>query len=362
MNMNIAGISIYAAAPSADVSADFTPDANNGRSAGSPREAGSTTWKSDRSDKTDDSERLNSNVHARSKRGINIGGFFRRPALRGSSVPASGTPGHYNPVPVSSLPKPSPTPATTNPIRNLLVNTHSFRGAGTLPSRSHPVPRTFGEVAQNLVTADRLVKAGVFKTGPDLKTVTRDAFVNAAVNGLVSTPLSIATYAGSVWSGEHIKGAFSANTPLLPPAHQPAPSQQNGVAGSASSPASPQDLELRLENAELKLVLVSNTIQAYTEGSDGKALDKSPDWPTETTARLDMVEKQYATVESNLKLISEENDFIFRPFKPDAVTAEKDPVRRLETLDRRNQAVLNQISRINTVLEPKGQPSSTQVV
>jgi len=63
-----------------------------------------------------------------------------------------------------------------------------------------------------------------------------------------------------------------------------------------------------------------------------------------------------------LKLISEENDFIFRPFKGDAVATEKDPVRRLETLDRRNQAVLNQISRINTVLEPKGQPSSTQVV
>mgnify|MGYP001567211086 FL=1 len=208
--MNIAGISICAAAPSADVSADFTPDANNGRSTGSPREGGSTTWKSDHCDKTDDSERLNSNVHARSKRGINIGGLFRRPALRGSSLPASGTPGHYNPVPVSSLPKPSPTSATTNPIRNLLVNTNSFSGAGTLPSRSHPVPRTFGEVAQNLVTADRLVKAGVFKTGPDLKTVTRDAFVNAAVNGLVSTPLSIATYAGSVWSGEHIKGTFSA--------------------------------------------------------------------------------------------------------------------------------------------------------
>ncbi|WP_321849124.1 hypothetical protein [Pseudomonas paraveronii] len=354
--MDIAGIATYTTVPSADA----TQGANNAGSAGSQHEAGSATWKNLHAEQTDGSERLNSDVHVRSKRGLGFGGLFRRPASRRPSVPASGTPGQYHPVSVSSPPNPPSTPATTNTIRNL-INTSSLKGT-TLPSRSHPVPKTFGEVAQNLITADRLVKAGVFKTGPDLKTVTRDAFVNAAVNGLVSTPLSIGTYAGSVWSGEHIKGAFSPNTPLLPPVHQPAPSQQGSVAGSAPSPSASQDLELRLDNTELKLILVSNTIQAYTEGNEGQALDKSPDWPTETTARLDMLEKQYDTVESNLKLISTENDFIFRPFKQDASTPEKDPVRRLEILDRRNQAVLNQISRINTVLEPKGLPSSTQVV
>ncbi|MBJ2178228.1 hypothetical protein JC795_08470 [Pseudomonas veronii] len=357
--MNVTGVPTYTTVPSSDVSADVTQTTNNTGSTGNPRNAASATWKNDRSELTYDAERLNSDTQVRSKRGIDFGRFFRRPTHSTSRVP-SGTPGKYTPVKGSSFSNPPSAPAPNKPFRDLISNNRF--GSTTLPSRSHPVPKTFGEVAQNLVTADRLVKAGVFKTGPDLKTVTRDAFVNAAVNGLVSTPLSIGTYAGSVWSGEQIKGAFSANTPLLPPAHQPAPSQQNGVAGSAPSPSSPQDLALHLDNAELKLLLVSNTIQAYTEGSEGQALDKSPDWPTETTARLDMLEKQYNTVESNLELISKENDFIFRPFKSDTAATEKDPVRRLETLDRRNQAVLNQISRINTVLEPKGSPSSMQFV
>lgn len=358
--MNVTGVPTYTTAPSSDVSADVAQAANNTGSTGNPRNAASATWQNDRSELTYDAERLNSDTQVRSKRGIDFGRFFRRPTHSTPRVP-SGTPGQYTQVnkgPFFS--NPPSTHASNKPFRDL-INNNRF-GGSTLPSRSHPVPKTFGEVAQNLVTADRLVKAGVFKTGPDLKTVTRDAFVNAAVNGLVSTPLSIGTYAGSVWSGEQIKGAFSANTPLLPPAHQPAPSQQNGVAGSAPSPSSPQDLALHLDNAELKLLLVSNTIQAYTEGSEGQALDKSPDWPTETTARLDMLEKQYNTVESNLELISKENDFIFRPFKSDTAATEKDPVRRLETLDRRNQAVLNQISRINTVLEPKGPLSSMQFV
>ncbi|MEX5419687.1 hypothetical protein WCD98_29915, partial [Pseudomonas aeruginosa] len=135
-------------------------------------------------------------------------------------------------------------------------------------------PKTFGDVATNLIAADRLVKAGVFKTDTPLKTVARDAFVNASVNGLVSTPLSIGTYAGSVWSGETIKGSFSATTPLLPPAHQPAPSQQSNGVTPAAGGTGEQDatmIKLRLDNAETKLLYAVNTIQLLAEGGDGEA-------------------------------------------------------------------------------------------
>lgn len=277
-----------------------------------------------------------------------------------SGVPSASTSGIYKPF--AGLPSAPPKPGTSPAVQRFREVALQSNASVKLPSRSYPTPKTFGEVTQNIMTADRLVKAGVFKTGPDLKTVTRDAFVNAGVNGLVSTPLSIGTYAGSVWSGEQIKGAFTANTPLLPPAHQPAPSQQSTTAGMTPTTPSQKEVELRLENMELKLLLVANSIQAYIEGEDGRAWDKSPDWPTETNARIDMLEKLYDASEKNLELIARKNKFIFEPYKDESVTPKKDPVGRLEVLELRNELILKEFARINTVLDPNGPPPSTHVI
>ncbi|MTD22034.1 hypothetical protein GIR22_23180 [Pseudomonas sp. CCM 7891] len=214
------------------------------------------------------------------------------------------------------------------------------------------------------MAADRLVKAGVFKTDTSLKTVTRDAFVNASINGLVSTPLSIGTYAGSVWSGETIKGNFSAATPLLPPAHQPAPSQQSNGAGPVASSAGEQDAEttkLRLDNTELKLLFAANTIQTLTEGGEGKALVKGSSWPVETTERLDNVEKLYSVSEKNLEAIATENDFIFKPYKNDSVPGTKGVTARLDALDKRNEAINKGIARIVAVREVEMKTSELSV-
>ncbi|MBT9303083.1 hypothetical protein KL786_18970 [Pseudomonas sp. TAE6080] len=210
-----------------------------------------------------------------------------------------------------------------------------------------------------MVAADRLVKAGVFKTDTSLKTVTRDAFVNASVNGLVSTPLSIGSYAGSVWSGETIKGNFTANTPLLPPAHQPAPSQAANDAAAVNSAAG-QDaamVKLRTENAELKMLYAVNTIQTMIEGGDAEALEKSSTWPTGINERLDLMEKLYDAAEKNMVEVSAENDFIYRPYKNDSVAVSKDATARLNALDKRyehlNSAGIGRLIAVREVEEAK---------
>lgn len=216
-------------------------------------------------------------------------------------------------------------------------------------------PQTFGDVAANLVSADRLVKAGVFKTDTSLKTVTRDAFVNASVNGLVSTPLSIGTYAGSVWTGETIKGNFAANTPLLPPAHQPAPSQAANAASAAGSGGAEQSAALvktRTESAELKMTYAVNTIQAMVEGGDGKALEKSSTWPVDINERLDLMEKIYDASEKNMAEVSEQNGFIYKPYKDDSAVGSKSVTARLDALDKRYEHLnSNGIGRLLAVRE-----------
>lgn len=221
-------------------------------------------------------------------------------------------------------------------------------------------PKTFGDVAANLVAADRLIKAGVFKTDTSLKTVTRDAFVNASINGLVSTPLSIGSYAGSVWSGETIKGNFTANTPLLPPAHQPAPSQVANDAAAAVNSAAGQDaamVKLRTENAELKMLYAVNTIQTMVEGGDGKALEKSSTWPTDINERLDLMEKLYDAAEKSMVEVSAKNDFIYRPYKDDSAVGSKDSTVRLDALDKRyehlNSAGIGRLIAVREVEEAK---------
>ncbi len=294
---------------------------------------------------------------ARVKRGIKLPGFpriFPRPKPPKIDVP-NGTPGIFRPKPTIPT-RPVDGSQNSNAIsnfRNLVFRTQ--HPGSPLSGPVKPVvtkPSTFGDVATNLVAADRLVKAGVFKTDSSLKTVTRDAFVNASVNGLVSTPLSIGTYAGSVWSGEHIKGSFSANTPLLPPAHQPAPSQQTNGVTAGQDRTGEQDAEiinLRLDNAELKMVFAVNTIQALVEGGEGNALGKHPNWPTEINARLDTIEKQYMAAEKNLAAFAEENDFVFKPYKDESAATLKSVTERLSALDKRNDTINKGIGRITAI-------------
>lgn len=302
----------------------------------------------------------------RAKRGFKlprVPRVFGRPKTK-NPVAGGGIQGKFKPGPSTPPPAPpSNTPGVIN-FRRIVQNVSSSSATALGPPKAIVAkPQTFADVAHNLVAADRLVKAGVFKTDTPLKTVVRDAFVGASVNGLVSTPLSIGSYAGSVWSGETIKGNFTANTPLLPPAHQPAPSQQvNGTVAAGTNPAE-QDatiINLRLDNAETKFLYLANTTQLLVEGGEAKALKKSPDWPTETNERLTKMETLYDAAEKNMQAIAEQNDFVFKPYKEAAAAEPKTVASRLDALDKRNETANNFIGRMIAIrdLEEKGKEST----
>lgn len=302
----------------------------------------------------------------RTKRGFKIPGFSKgysfstptiAPAISGLNFKQTSTLGPRLPV------SPPNTPGVTN-FRALVQKSMNPAATGLGPPKTIvDKPKTFGDMAHNLVAADRLVKAGVFKTDTPLKTVVRDAFVGASINGLVSTPLSIGTYAGSIWTGETIKGNFTATTPVLPPVHQPAPSQQaNGVAVAAAKPAE-QDaamINLRVDNAETKFLYLANTTQLLAEGGAANALEKSPNWPTETNERLANMEKLYDATEKNMQAIAEQNEFIFKPYKESVATEPKTVASRLDALDKRHEAASNFIGRMIAIrdLEVKGKEST----
>lgn len=304
----------------------------------------------------------------RTKRGFKIPGFSRVFPSKKPTIPSfvSGVQGNFKQtstlgprLPVS----PPNTPGVTN-FRALVQKSMNPAATGLGPPKTVvEKPKTFGDMAYNLVAADRLVKAGVFKTDTPLKTVVRDAFVGASINGLVSTPLSIGTYAGSVWTGETIKGNFTATTPVLPPVHQPALSQQaNGVAVAAAKPAE-QDaamINLRVDNAETKFLYLANTTQLLAEGGAANALEKSPNWPTETNERLANMERLYDATEKNMQAIAEQNEFIFKPYKESVATEPKTVASRLDALDKRHEAASNFIGRMIAIrdLEVKGKEST----
>ncbi|MDR9878224.1 hypothetical protein RJC98_23830 [Pseudomonas allii] len=209
--------------------------------------------------------------------------------------------------------------------------------ANVIPSQSHVAPKTLAEVTQNLMVADRLHKAGVFSNTPTIGTVARDAFVNAGINGFVSTPLSIATYAGSAWTGELIKGHFAPQTPMLPPVHQPAPSTQGATPAGGVSTQS--NVGTRLALAELRIEVVANSIMAIREGTDAKVLKLMEAGARSSSERLATLEALYDAAEKELKKIGEENDMIFRPYDASSGAATGTDSSRLDSLDKRFEVV-----------------------
>lgn len=287
-------------------------------------------------------------VHSRAKRGI-FGAFRRR-----STLPTAPRP------PVVSGPSKPPVKPPIDRFREIATNITGERSStARVPSQSHQAPKNLAEVTQNLMVADRLHKAGVFPTSPHLSTVARDAFVNAGINGLVSAPLSIATYAGSAWTGEAIKGAYAPQTPVLPPVHQPAPSTQV----VATAPRVELDSQLKL--AELRIEVVANSIVALREGTDVPALCINEEFSGSVVERLTMLENLYDVAEKELAKIGDENDMILRPYRMPSSPAENTEQSRLAGLTRRFEAVNQFIGKLIVLKStelPQDSPAQTQTV
>ena len=281
---------------------------------------------------------------------------FRRPSIAPSRAPsvASSSAPSLRPPAVPASPKPAPR-SVRDSFRDISTRITGQSGERVLASQSHIAPKTLAQVTQNLIVADRLHKAGVFSTAPQLGTVARDAFVNAGINGLVSAPMSIATYAGSTWTGEAIKGQYAAQTPVLPSIHQSAPSTQAGSlpvqsATPVGTVAEP-DGDARIKLAELRIEVVSNNIMAIRQGTDAPALTLSERSPASTGERLTMLEALYDVAERQLKVIGDEHDMVFRAYRDPAGTAADTAPRRLERLDKRFEAVNRFIGKLIVIKE-----------
>lgn len=276
--------------------------------------------------------------HSRQKRGIFTQIIRRRPV---------GPPRAPSVTPPPTPPTPPSSPRTSvreprNRFHDIATRiTGHEHGAGHIPSQSHAVPKTLAEVTQNLMVADRLHKAGVFPTSPKLATVARDAFINAGVNGLVSAPLSIATYAGSAWAGEAIKGQFVAQTPILPALHQPAPSTQGNAPAAPAGTVVVQvaGLDTQLSLAELRMEVVANNIMAIRQGAEAPALKMDEHASGSIRERLGTLEALYSVAEQQLKTIGEDNDMIFRPHNAPAVDGASSDQQRLDLLGKRFEVV-----------------------
>lgn len=270
--------------------------------------------------------------HSRSKRGI-----FFNPFRRAPSLPAR-PPSVVAPRPPVVPPSPKPPARTSrDSFKEISATLTGTAGAGVLPSQSHVAPKTLADVTQNLIVADRLHKAGVFSSEPKLGMVARDAFVNAGVNGVVSAPLSIATYAGSAWAGDAIKGQYAAQTPILPPIHGSAPNTY--VVMDPTQVAVSASLDAQLKLAELRIEVVANNIMAVRQGTDSPALKLIERGSASPGERLTLLEGLYNVAEEQLKLIGDENDMIFRPHEPSVDPSAKTDNARLEHLEKRFEVV-----------------------
>lgn len=272
-----------------------------------------------------------------------------RPGGQGSSPPIAPQPKpRLGKNPATDTSTTLPKPEKPNNFQTLTQQKLMNQGPANRPFKPQASadPKDLAQVTQNLMVADRLVKAGVFNTSPQAATVARDAFVSAGISGLVSAPLSIGTYAGSVWSGETIKAQFTNNTPLLPPAHQPAPSTQvpAAKADGTTSVVATQDTDTgattaRLGLAELRMEVIANNIMAMRQGTNAPALKMSDSSSSRTPSeRLETLEALYKTAEEQLKKLGDENDMVFRPYIATPADGTDDKG-RLDVIDKKFDAL-----------------------
>lgn len=279
----------------------------------------------------------------RSKRGLSFSWFRKtpsppplppKPALVGPTLP---------PKPVLS-PKPGPS---SKPGQIPLQE--KFKGTGQaiihankikvqdellLTNLRKQAPISVADAAKRLIDADKLIKAGVISTAPNASRVARDAFISAGITGMVSAPINVASYAGSVATGESIKATYAPG--VLPPPFLPgagsAPKPQ-ASSSTESTLSAPDPINARLEEAEMKLLGMASTVM-FILGDTRDVFTKDESWPTDTAARLNNLEKLLGVSEQQLKKAARQNSLVFKPYKPgEAIPTQ--PEQRLDLIDKK---------------------------
>ena len=273
---------------------------------------------------------------SRSKRALKGNGFFSwfgsKPPAATLAVPIpKPKPGlkpkpqpDLNPKPVP-VPKPGPAPKPEGGLKHVaqaITDKLKANDKSLLESLGKHSTTSVAEVTKRLIDAESLVKAGVISTTPKASQVARDAFISAGITGLVSAPMNVAAYAGSVASGEAIKATYAPG--VLPPPFLPGATRQGKAADNTASQSTPmvdsiavvQDsIDERLDDFEMKLLGMATTVM-FMLGDTRKVFTKDESWPKDEAGRLGNVEKLLGESEQQLKKATRQNGIIFKPYKP----------------------------------------------
>ncbi|WP_259740979.1 hypothetical protein [Pseudomonas poae] len=247
-------------------------------------------------------------IRAHNTRGLKGGGLSRaRPPV---STPPAKPPVASKPSAVKQPVKTSVTPKP--PVLNKPVRPKGTKGA--------------------LSDSNKL--AGLHKNNafPPLSTQlaasARSAFVNSAVGSLINIPFTVAQHLASqgilnrIEAQARMPGAEQVNSSGVKTTVDPGATQQ-------------QKTEARLENNEIKLELMVNSILSINEGPDAAAVSKGPGSPTDTNGRLASLEKTMDVVEAQMKDIAKRYGLVYDPYvAPDSSEAPTEKS-RLDVIEQR---------------------------
>ncbi|WP_256677467.1 hypothetical protein [Pseudomonas sp. L13] len=216
------------------------------------------------------------------------------------------------------------------------------------------------DVTQRLLDADRLVKAGVISTSPSTGKMIKDAFITAGVNGMVSAPINVGAYAGSVAAGEAIKGQYVPGTlppPHLPGVAKPEPASQADAPSTADVPA--PSTTPHLDRVEKVVVQFANVLYTLAAGKDDERFAMNDSWPKERGARLSNLERIMSVSETHMKQVAPENGVNFEPY----VEPQTSPGTggRLGLIERRYRALEEVADRIITLKEAEAKKAEATV-
>lgn len=297
---------------------------------------------------------------ARSKRGIKDRGLFSWFGSKPAAVPPVVVP-VKPPVALKPVVPPTPKPRTTGkpPGAGQLSPTHRFQNLGDAVVHANKVKKddalllanlakqspkiSVAEAAKRLIDADSLVKAGVISTAPKAGQVARDAFISAGITGMVSAPINVGAYAGSVATGEAIKANYAPG--VLPPPFLPsATSQPKSVTPAVQSETA---LGPQLDDAEAQLLGMASTVM-FILGDTQSVFTKNEGWPKDDAGRLSNLEKLLDVSEQQLKKATRQNGIIFKPYKP-GTPVPADAKARLELIEKRFERMAESYEKVRVI-------------
>ena len=306
---------------------------------------------------------------ARSKRGIKDKGFF---SWFGSKPPA--VPPVVVPVKPPVAPKPTPKPRTPGKPSGAVQPppTHRFQNLGDAVIHANRVKKndalllanlakqspkiSVAEAAKRLIDADSLVKAGVISTAPKAGQVARDAFISAGITGMVSAPINVAAYAGSVAAGETIKATYAPG--VLPPPFLPSAASQPKTVTPAVQPET--SLGSQLDDAETQLLGMASTVM-FILGDTQSVFTKNEGWPKDDAGRLGNLEKLLDVSEQQLKKATRQNGIIFKPYKP-GTPVPADHKARLGLIEKRFERMTESYEKVRVIAAIKQSENEDQAV